>query len=155
MLQWLLLRQSFKGSLKSVWLPFLRIVWPTAKSGKDVFMRTFVQQYLVQCKCKCKDQCANLMCFTDCLSIQTNKICTVYHCTLKQSSINGKYVKWGIGVYFSGRRLYDNIQLLSGEVWMLSCLSLRCIHKRSLNWRSVSYHPTSINLAMLTTHTKY
>jgi len=143
-------------------------------------------------------------------------MCTVYHCTLKQSSIKGKYVKWGIGVYFwfqtfavfwmvyaflwvisrclnficwhfgtlclwlnrrsvlnfgiynsdagelsrrkhttgvyfSGRCLYDNIELLSGEVWMLSCLSLRFIHKWSLNWRSVSYHPTSVNLAMLTT----
>jgi len=36
---------------------------------------------------KCTDQCANLKCLTNCLSTKTNKICSVYHCTWKQSSI--------------------------------------------------------------------
>jgi len=91
--------------------------------------RKIVQQNLLQCKCEFKDQCANLTHFTDCMSIKTNKMCTVYHCTLKQSSIKGKFVKWGTGVYFSGRCLYDNIQLLSDEVWKFSCLNLRYVHK--------------------------
>ena len=78
----------------------------------------------------------------------SKKMYTDYHCTLRQKSIKWISVKWGMGVHFSGRCLYDKILLLSSEVWVLSYLRLRSIHIWSLNWWSVSYHLININLAI-------